>query len=133
MFTAPGMCPSLHSVEERTSTTVAPPASGVSSLIRVEGMLIGRLGANDFWGFDNSEPQTFYSRRIGRAPQLSATGDYTDTPNATTILGAVKLTGKTSSGWSLGFLNAVTGETGASVRRIISRESTGFSCNNCIA
>ena len=30
----------------------------------------GRGGANDFWGFNNSEPQIFYSRRIGRAPQL---------------------------------------------------------------
>jgi hypothetical protein len=84
----------------------------------------GRLGANDFWGFDNSEPQTFYSRRIGRAPQLSATGDYTDTPNATTILGAVKLTGKTSNGWSLGFLNAVTGEEQSRVETGVERSRT---------
>ena len=32
----------------------------------------GRGGANDYWGFNNSEPQIFYSRRIGRAPQLAA-------------------------------------------------------------
>ncbi len=56
----------------------------------------GRGGANDFWGFNNSEPQIFYSRRIGRAPQLSVTGDYVDSPTATTILGAAKLTGKMS-------------------------------------
>jgi hypothetical protein len=70
----------------------------------------GRGGANDYWGFNNSEPQIFYSRRIGRAPQLTATGDYVDAPSATTILGAAKLTGKTSGRWSLGLLQAVTGE-----------------------
>jgi hypothetical protein len=70
----------------------------------------GRGGANDFWGFNNSEPQIFYSRRIGRAPQLTATGDYVDAPVATTILGAAKLTGKTSGRWSLGLLQAITGE-----------------------
>ena len=76
----------------------------------------GRGGANDFWGFNNSEPQIFYSRRIGRAPQLAASADnvdnvdYVDAPTATTILGAAKLTGKTSGRWSLGLLQAVTGE-----------------------
>ena len=68
----------------------------------------GRLGANDFWGFNNSDPQLFYSRRIGRSPQLRASGDFVDPPRATTILGAAKLTGKTSGGWSLGLLEAVT-------------------------
>jgi hypothetical protein len=70
----------------------------------------GRGGANDYWGFNNSEPQIFYSRRIGRAPQLAASGDYVDAPTATTILGAAKLTGKTSGRWSLGLLQAITGE-----------------------
>jgi hypothetical protein len=70
----------------------------------------GRTGANDFWGFNNSEPQLFYSRRIGRSPQLTASGDFVDPPTATTILGAAKLTGKTSGGWSLGLLEAVTSE-----------------------
>jgi len=68
----------------------------------------GRLGANDFWGFNNSDPQLFYSRRIGRSPELQASGDFVDPPRATTILGAAKLTGKTSGGWSLGLLEAVT-------------------------
>jgi hypothetical protein len=70
----------------------------------------GRGGANDYWGFNNSEPQIFYSRRIGRAPQLTASGDYVDAPTATTILGAAKLTGKTSGRWSIGLLQALTGE-----------------------
>ena len=29
----------------------------------------GRGGANNFWGFNRSEPMLFYSRRIGRSPQ----------------------------------------------------------------
>jgi len=69
----------------------------------------GQTGANNFWGFNRSEPIIFYSRRIGRAPQGSANGDFVDAPTATTILGAAKLTGKTRNGWSLGLLDAVTG------------------------
>jgi hypothetical protein len=50
----------------------------------------------------------FYSRRIGRAPQLR--DDYGDdaSPSATTILGATKLTGRLGSGLSVGVLDAVT-------------------------
>ncbi len=50
----------------------------------------------------------FYSRRVGRGPQLS--GTYYDQDNATnsTILGAAKLTGRTAGGLSVGFLNAMT-------------------------
>src|SRR5688572_3196257 len=54
----------------------------------------GYGGSNNYWGFNTSEPTMFYSRRIGRAPQLSASGDFVDAPTATTILGATKLTGK---------------------------------------
>jgi len=50
----------------------------------------------------------FYSRRIGRSPQLS--GLYGDERSATntTILGASKLTGRLGRGLSVGFLDAVT-------------------------
>lgn len=50
----------------------------------------------------------FYSRRIGRSPQLSDT--YVDPANATssTILGATKLTGRLRNGISVGVLDAVT-------------------------
>ena len=68
----------------------------------------GQGGANNFWGFNTSDPNIFYSRRIGRTPQVSASGEFTDLPAATTILGAAKLTGKTRTGWSMGLLNAVT-------------------------
>ncbi|MDX2262900.1 MAG: DUF5916 domain-containing protein [Gemmatimonadales bacterium] len=51
-----------------------------------------------------------YSRRIGRAPQLSASsrGGWVDAPRETTILAAAKLVGKTASGWSIGALAAIT-------------------------
>jgi hypothetical protein len=68
----------------------------------------GRGGSNGNWGFNNSEPQIFYSRRIGRTPQLHADAEFADPPTATTILGAAKLTGKTARGWSIGLLEAVT-------------------------
>ena len=68
----------------------------------------GYGGSNNFFGFNTSTPSLFYSRRIGRAPSVSADGDFVDTPRATTILGAAKLTGKTSNGWSIGIVEAVT-------------------------
>jgi len=50
----------------------------------------------------------FYSRRIGQRPRLGVRGDYVDYPEATTILGAAKLTGRLPSGTSVGALAAVT-------------------------
>jgi hypothetical protein len=52
----------------------------------------------------------FYSRRIGRAPSqwMPGAADYIERPGATTILGAAKLTGKTSRGTSIGIIEAVT-------------------------
>ena len=75
----------------------------------------GTGGSNNFFGFNTSDPNIFYSRRIGRPPQGQADGDFVDLPHATTILGAVKLTGKTPSGWSVGILNALTGREHARV------------------
>lgn len=53
----------------------------------------------------------FYSRRIGRRPHGRAPSgaDFADVPESSTILGAVKLTGRTSGGLSAGALAAVTG------------------------
>ncbi len=54
----------------------------------------------------------FYSRRIGRAPSAypPENGYFTDKPNNTTILNALKLTGKTAGGTSIGVLNVTTQE-----------------------
>src|SRR5713226_7798122 len=49
----------------------------------------------------------FYSRRIGRAPQLPGNGD-AGSPTATTIYGAAKLTGRLPGGQTVGLLDAVT-------------------------
>jgi len=50
----------------------------------------------------------FYSRRIGRSPQLAGTYGDASSPTATRILGAGKVTGRLPGGFSLGFLDAVT-------------------------
>lgn len=61
----------------------------------------------------------FYSRRIGRAPQLG--GVYPDAGNASAsrVLGAAKLSGRLSNGLSLGVLNAVTARETGSLSRTI--------------
>src|SRR5690606_21880817 len=49
---------------------------------------------------DGSGEQLFYSRRIGRVPHAADAPDaWVDAPDVTTILGAVKISGKTASGW----------------------------------
>ncbi len=70
----------------------------------VEGSEIFNFGRNTSGG------QLFYSRRIGRRPQVGPPTPQADIPDASTILGAGKLSGKTGSGWSLGILEAVTSE-----------------------
>ncbi len=53
----------------------------------------------------------FYSRRIGRSPQLGyLSEDGNDVPDASTILGAAKLTGRLGRGTSVGALAALTQE-----------------------
>ena len=62
--------------------------------------------------------QLFHSRRIGRSPGRLLTLDSGETiaerPNETTILGAAKITGK-SSQWTYGALTAVTGREFADI------------------
>lgn len=68
----------------------------------------GYGGATRFVSFNWGSPSFFYSRRIGGAPKGSVSRDgYVRFPERTTILGAFKTTGKLS-GWSLGFVNALT-------------------------
>ncbi|HEY2955155.1 MAG TPA: DUF5916 domain-containing protein [Candidatus Eisenbacteria bacterium] len=69
----------------------------------------------DFGAAGTSGGQIFYSRRIGRAPSLFPPVDASDTPDATTILGAGKLSGK-PGGWSVGALEAVTDKEEARYR-----------------
>ncbi|HRW63867.1 MAG TPA: DUF5916 domain-containing protein, partial [Bacteroidales bacterium] len=74
-------------------------------------------GGNSF-ALDN----LFYSRRIGRSPQYypdvdSDLNEYADVPENTTILGALKLTGKTKDGLSIGIIESLTAEEKADVSR----------------
>jgi hypothetical protein len=59
----------------------------------------------------------FYTRRIGRPPQLNGWVDqnaaFDDTPDQTAILGAAKVTGRTKSGYTVGVLDAVTNRENA--------------------
>ncbi|MCU0649812.1 MAG: carbohydrate binding family 9 domain-containing protein, partial [Gemmatimonadaceae bacterium] len=60
---------------------------------------------------DNDRPNFFYTRRVGRPPQAAPRGDAIDVfdvPRTTPILGAIKLSGTTPSGWQVGSLNALT-------------------------
>ena len=50
----------------------------------------------------------FYSRRVGAAPVRSASADFVDYPQTSTIIGAAKLTGRLPSGTSVGLFSAVT-------------------------
>src|SRR6185503_9446104 len=50
----------------------------------------------------------FYSRRIGRSPQLSGVNGEPPSAISTPILGAAKMTGRLPNGFSLGVLDAVT-------------------------
>ncbi len=69
----------------------------------------GQGGATDQMGLSWSYPTFFYSRRMGRSPGGSVTGaGYSDSPDRTTILSALKLTGKIGEGWNIGSINALT-------------------------
>ncbi|HET7621872.1 MAG TPA: DUF5916 domain-containing protein [Gemmatimonadaceae bacterium] len=79
---------------------------------------VAGASAFDFGGFscmfcsNSSSLSAFYSRRIGRPPQLapyiSGIAAYADLPDNAAILGAAKITGRTQSGYTVGLLDAVT-------------------------
>jgi hypothetical protein len=79
---------------------------------------VSNSGSFSFGGFscffcsNVSSLSPIYTRRIGRSPQLAGTvserADFMDVAEATTILGAAKVTGRTGGGISLGLLDAVT-------------------------
>ncbi|HLA99868.1 MAG TPA: DUF5916 domain-containing protein, partial [Bacteroidota bacterium] len=74
-------------------------------------------GANNNWGFNFGNPSFFYSRRIGHAPGGSTQHDgFTEYPDATSILGAGKMTGKIGDDWSLAALSALTKREYAAVQ-----------------
>ncbi|MBA3672535.1 MAG: carbohydrate binding family 9 domain-containing protein, partial [Gemmatimonadaceae bacterium] len=66
---------------------------------------------NCYFCSNTSGLNVFYSRRIGRAPQLAGlvqSGNYSEFSDASTILGAAKITGRTKDGLQLAMLEAIT-------------------------
>lgn len=88
----------------------------------IEGANIFNIGSIQ-GGPSYGSQQIFYSRRIGRPPQRFVSGQYVDTPDGTTIIGAGKLTGKVGA-WTVGLLNALTSEEKARVVDASNVEST---------
>ena len=75
--------------------------------------------------YESTDEVLFYPRRIGRAPEISAdsTALFVREPQQTTIAGAAKLSGKTSSGLSVGILEAVTRAAYADIIDSVGRAS----------
>ncbi|HZI89540.1 MAG TPA: DUF5916 domain-containing protein [Candidatus Polarisedimenticolia bacterium] len=78
----------------------------------IEGADLFKFGVTrSFNNFNTTIP--FHARRIGREPSLTLEGanyGFVNSPSQTTIDAALKLTGKTRSGWSVGILDALTSE-----------------------
>jgi len=71
-------------------------------------------------GGDGGGDMLFYSRRIGGSPAYSPAlgdGEFMRFPEATSILDAVKITGKTNGGLSLGILQSMTSSETAEISR----------------
>ncbi len=76
------------------------------------------LEGNNILEYNTDNDQLFYSRRIGHAPSyFPATGDEEGLimPENTSIINALKLTGKNKSGLSLGIINSVTSKEYATI------------------
>lgn len=66
----------------------------------------------------------FYSRRIGAAPidqfnvssTLTADEEIIDYPRKVTMINAIKISGRTKKGLGIGFFNAITEKTNATIR-----------------
>ena len=68
----------------------------------------GSGGAATLQNFNWSNPNFFYSRRMGRSPQGSVTHrGFRDIPDRTTILGAAKVTGRLDPTWSVAALTVL--------------------------
>ena len=85
----------------------------------VEGQNIYQFMPNQTIVIHNmSADNLFYSRRIGRYPHnypSTGEGQYVKMPESTTILGAMKLSGKTKKGLSIGIMESVTSEENAEI------------------
>jgi hypothetical protein len=95
----------------------------------VEGAQIFDFGGLNCNFCSNVEGMSsFYSRRVGRAPTGASLAtdpnQFAAVPDATTILAAGKITGRTASGFTVGLLNAVTGQANAKVQTLTGDRAT---------
>lgn len=67
---------------------------------------------------DMASENLFYSRRVGRSPQLYpdlGDNEYVDIPSNTTILGAAKVSGRNNNGLSVGIMESLTSSSYARI------------------
>jgi hypothetical protein len=78
------------------------------------------LEGKSIFDFSVNGNQLFYSRRIGHRPlhRPTLTGDeYADIPRETTIINALKISGKTQNGLSIGVVQSITSKESAVIDR----------------
>ena len=68
----------------------------------------------------------FYSRRIGNSPtgsaNLGANEELVDSPSSVKLFNAIKVSGRTKKGLGIGFFNAITEKTYATIKNIETQE-----------
>ena len=77
------------------------------------------LEGKNIFNFDFDNVNMFYSRRIGHAPTYSPDindDEHMKSPDNTTILSALKVSGKTSSGLAVGVLQSITNKERATLQ-----------------
>ena len=77
------------------------------------------LEGRNIFSFDFDNTNMFYSRRIGHAPSYTPDvndNEYVKNPDNTTILSALKISGKTAGGLSVGVLQSITNRELATLR-----------------
>lgn len=77
----------------------------------IEGANIYEFPLSDAGGGPSGRDNLFYSRRIGRSPRYEpdlADNEFSKVASFSRILGALKLSGKTRNGWSIGIMESVT-------------------------
>ena len=74
-----------------------------------------------------NKSRLFYSRRIGASPSLSPDTNeneiVTETPASVQLLNASKISGRTSKGLGIGFFNAITEKTYATIEDTLTGET----------
>lgn len=84
------------------------------------------LEGKNIFSFDFDNSSLFYSRRIGRSPSFYPgldKNEFMHYPDNTPILGAVKLSGKTAKGFSVGLLQSLTASGEASIDSLEKRRT----------